>query len=547
VAYALPERELIVVAEPSARLQAAPFAVASLAGADTSQLAAVLTAEEITLEPVFGPDEEALRVRGAAAPSVGTAGLANFYRVRAGDDRLDALAERLVAADHVAAAYVKPALEPATIEAPPRPQALQPPVATPDFSGQQGYLAPAPGGVDAQWASTQAGGRGATIRIVDVEGEWRFTHEDLIQNTGGVLTGNPPGDPGWRNHGTAVIGEIGADDNGFGVVGIAPDAVVRGASIFGNTGSASCIQQAADALNPGDIILLELHRPGPRFAFAPRGDQKGYIAIEWWPDDLAAVQYATGKGVIVVGAAGNGAENLDDVLYDAPAAGFPASWKNPFNPANPSSGAVVVGAGAPPSGNFGPDRSRLDFSNYGARVDAQGWGREVVTTGYGDLQGGADENRWYTQQFSGTSSASPIVVGSLAAIQGMQAAAGRALLTPAQAQNLLRTTGSPQQDGLNGPATERIGNRPDLRQAMAALVPVVTQSGIASQYWDELVSYPAGSTRSLWFFVNNAWRHLDDPNAVIQDMVQRAFLGTGSTVQVWHQGDDVVGLVVSGS
>jgi hypothetical protein len=75
----------------------------------------------------------------------------------------------------------------------------------------------------------------------------------------------------------------------------------------------------------------------------------------------------------------------------------------------------------------------------------------------------------------------------------------------------------------------------------------VTQSGIASQYWDELVSYPAGSTRSLWFFVNNAWRHLDDPNAVIQDMVQRAFLGTGSTVQVWHQGDDVVGLVVSGS
>lgn len=542
-----PERELIVVAEPSARLRAAPYAVASLAGADTSQLSAVLTAEEITLEPVFGPDEETIRARGAAAPAAGTAGLAEFYRVRAGDDRLDALAERLAAAEHVSAAYVKPAAEPASVEAPPRPEVLQPPAATPDFTPLQGYLGPAPGGVDAQWAATQAGGRGATIRIIDVEGEWLFTHEDLLLNAGGVLTGNPPGDLGWRNHGTAVIGEIGADDNGIGVLGIAPDAVVRGASIFGNPGSATCIQQAADTLGPGDIILLELHRPGPRFDFAPRGDQRGYIAIEWWPDDLAAVRYAVGKGVIVVGAAGNGAENLDDALYDTPAAGFPATWQNPFNPANPSSGAVIVGAGAPPSGTFGPDRSRLDFSNYGARVDAQGWGREVVTTGYGDLQDGADENRWYTERFSGTSSASPIVVGSLAAIQGMQAAAGRAKLTPAQAQNLLRTTGSPQQDGLNGPATQRIGNRPDLRQAMAALVPVVTESGIASQYWDELTPYPAGSARSLWFFVNSAWRHLDDPNAVIQDMVQRAFLGSGSTVQVWHQGDVVVGLVVSGT
>ncbi|HEY9335523.1 MAG TPA: hypothetical protein VIQ79_13910, partial [Kribbella sp.] len=77
-----PERELIVVAEPSARLRAARYAVASLAGADISQLSAVLTAEEITLEPVFGPDEETIRARGAAAPAAGTPGLAEFYRVR---------------------------------------------------------------------------------------------------------------------------------------------------------------------------------------------------------------------------------------------------------------------------------------------------------------------------------------------------------------------------------------------------------------------------------------------------------------------------------
>lgn len=548
--YEPSERELIVITESSSRLEAMGTTVTSLAGADTTELAAVLDDEHIALEPLFGPSEEAIRARaGFAAPGADTviAGLADFYRVRADDDRLDALADRLAAAPLVAAAYVKPPAVPAAIAAPVRPAAVQTPAATADFTGGQGYLGPAPAGVDAQWAAGQPGGRGGGVGVVDVEGAWLFTHEDLIHNAGGVLTGTATADLGWRNHGTAVIGEIGADDNGLGVVGIAPDAVVRGASIFGGVGSAAAISQAADALNSGDIILLELHRPGPRFDFEGRDDQRGYIAIEWWPDDLAAVRYAIGKGIIVVGAAGNGAENLDDPIYDTRPAGFPASWQNPFNPANPGSGAVVVGAGAPPSGTFGADRSRLGFSNYGRRLDAQGWGREVTTTGYGNLQNGADETRWYTNSFSGTSSASPIVVGALACIQGMQIAAGRPVLTPAQAVTVLRATGSPQQDGPNGPATQRIGNRPDLREAMAHLVPAVIQSGIASQYWDELQSYPPGDTRSLWLFVNSGWRHLDNPNDIVRDMVQRAFLGAGSDVRVWHQDDVIVGLVVSGS
>ena len=92
------------------------------------------------------------------------------------------------------------------------------------------------------------------------------------------------------------------------------------------------------------------------------------------------------KGIIVVEAAGNGFQNLDDAVSSRRPTGFPASWKNPFNMSNPSSGAVVVGAGAPPpnthGANDGPDRSRLDFSNYGARVDVQGWGREVTSSGY---------------------------------------------------------------------------------------------------------------------------------------------------------------------
>jgi hypothetical protein len=93
-----------------------------------------------------------------------------------------------------------------------------------------------------------------------------------------------------------------------------------------------------------------------------------------------------------------------------------------------------VGAGAPPPGthgrDHGPDRSRLDFSNHGSAVDAQGWGREVTTCGYGDLQGGGDEDRWYSDTFSGTSSASPVVVGTLACVQGILKARQQSPLTP---------------------------------------------------------------------------------------------------------------------
>ena len=72
------------------------------------------------------------------------------------------------------------------------------------------------------------------------------------------------------------------------------------------------------------------------------------------------------------------------------------------------------------------------------------------------------------------------------------------------------------------------------------------QAGIATQYWDECVAFPAGSTASLWLFVDNAWRAHDNPSASTKDMVQRAFLGAGSTVRVWYDGAKVVGLVVSG-
>ncbi|MGD9703751.1 MAG: S8 family peptidase [Acidimicrobiia bacterium] len=470
-------RELIVVTRPDAELRSGAAGVSSAAGFDVTSLDQLLRDEGVVMTPLFGP-EERVRAEVAASMSPGVAEgppLWAFYAVDAPDDRLDALASRLNAQEIVDGAYVKPPSEPPVIVDEQAaalndmtPLAGDAPPATPDFTNRQGYLDAAPGGIDARYAWTLSGGGGAGVRIIDCEWGWRFTHEDLRQNQGGVVAGTGSTD---TNHGTAVLGEISGDRNTLGVTGIAPDAVIS-ASAF-SVASATAIRSAADRLGPGDIILLEIHRGGPNTPSPPQG-QMGYIAIEWWPDDFAAIRYAVNKGIIVVEAAGNGFQNLDDAIYGVRPAGFPTSWTNPFNPNNPSSGAVVVGAGAPPSGNWGTDRSRLDYSNYGARVDAQGWGREVVTTGYGNLQGGTDSDLWYTDTFSGTSSASPIVVGAIACVQGVLRARGRIPLSPSRARELLRASGSPQQDTAGRPASQRIGNRPNLRSLIAAATPQVT-------------------------------------------------------------------------
>ena len=474
------QRELIVVTEAGAGVRSRGESVASALGEDVDPLNEILAANNALMVPLFGSEERveaAVARSGLEAAEAGISPPSTYYRVYAADEKLDEMAEEFLALDSVDGAYVKPGAEPPVrmdaVEEPPAGGVAPP--ATADFTSNQTYLDAAPGGIDARYAWTVSGGKGQGVRIIDIEGAWRFTHEDLLQNQGGVIGGTQSTDIRWRNHGTAVVGVFGGDENGFGITGIAPAANTRAISIFGSgQGSAKAITDAANALSAGDIILIELHRPGPRHSFQSRDDQLGYIAVEWWPEDFAAIVFATSvRGVIVIEAGGNGAENLDDALYNTRPSGFPTSWSNPFNLANPQSGAVIVGAGAPPPGthgrDHGPDRSRLGFSNFGARVDVQGWGREVTSTGYGGLQNGVNEDLWYTDTFSGTSSASPVVVGAVASMQGALKAASKSLLTPASARNILRTTGSPQQDAPGRPATQRIGNRPDLRAAFSKL------------------------------------------------------------------------------
>jgi hypothetical protein len=479
-------RELIVVAAADAGLQVTGDSQAAAENADVDALSKILAAEDVNMRPLFGLSEE--RMRDSAAVASDASGkdvpdLGVYYHVDAPEESLDKLAEKLAKLDVVEAAYVKPPGEPPVVQEVEEQKTLNdmapaleeaPPI-TADFSGRQAYLDAAPAGIDARYAWTLAGGRGAGVKIIDCEWGWRFGHEDLLVNQGGIVGGSGSTDD---NHGTAVLGEYSGDHNGYGVLGICPEATASAVAF--SMPSATAIRMAADKLGPGDIILLEIHRPGPN---ATGAGQFGYIAIEWWPDDFAAIRYAVAKGIVVVEAAGNGQQDLDAAVYNTKPSGFPASWRNPFNPANPSSEAVVVGAGNPPPGTHGRtvnpgwgetyvDRARCGFSNYGSRVDCQGWGFEVTTAGYGDLQGGSNRDLWYTDTFSGTSSASPIVVGALGCIQGVRKAQGSPPLNSAGAIGLLRSTGSPQQAAAGRPASQRIGNRPDLRQAISAATKV---------------------------------------------------------------------------
>jgi len=476
--------EVIVMSKPSADLHASPSGIRGAPNAKTDGLAKLLKSAKCTMEPLFGENEA--RVRASMSASILQAtpdspDPATFYSIKGDIKSTKKLLQDLLNEPSIEAAYLKPGGEPPVYRdaldegegrMAPRGDPDSAPALTPDFTARQIYLNAAPAGIDARFAWTKPGGRGDGLRVIDLEWGWNFSHEDLLVNAGGLLDGSNNSN---THHGTAVMGEIGGDHNTRGVHGISPNARLSAISFIGNS-SAGAIRKAADRLSAGDIILLEIHRAGPRFNFQARDDQAGYIAIEWWPDDFAAILYATSRGILVVEAAGNGAQNLDDPIYSVRPAGFPASWRNPFNRINPQCGAILVGAGAPPPGthgrNHGADRSRLGFSNYAAAVDAQGWGREVTSAGYGDLFNDS-VNQQYTDTFSGTSSASPIVVGALACIQGWLRAAGKPLRTPAQARTLLRTTGSPQQDEPGRPATQRIGNRPNLRTLHANLFPKV--------------------------------------------------------------------------
>jgi subtilisin family serine protease len=328
-----------------------------------------------------------------------------------------------------------------------------------NFEPSQGYLYAPPNGIGAAEIWTLAGAKGRGVTICDIEGNWNRRHEDLPAGIS-LLGGTVIADPGWINHGTAVLGEMVAQPSSKGAVGISHQAtaVVHSAVVNGVFNAAGAISNATAALKAGDVILIELQATGPNGK---------YVAMQYWNDTFSAIMAATAKGITVVEAAGNGDENFGLPIFNGTGL-------------QKDSGAIVVGAGVPPTNHvdfdgfpplasyksLGVPRSRIWFSNYGKIVNVQAWGWHVTSLGYGDAQGGASENVWYTLRFSGTSSASPIVTGSVACLQGRAKAKNGAPLSPAKVRDILVATGTPQRPGPGVPLSQHIGPQPDLAQAM---------------------------------------------------------------------------------
>lgn|GEM_PF-3190471 len=310
---------------------------------------------------------------------------------------------------------------------------------TPPFASKQTYLLDAPRGIGAKSAWNIPGGSGKNVKIIDVETCFNQKHENFDQAF--YIGENPICEK--SNHGTAVWGILAAKDNNKGVVGIAHDAsfgfhgFIEGtyeeSSVTYEHGINYAIQGAIENLHEGDILLIEQQMVGP--------DYKRLTVVEYWPHIYEQLKEATQRGIHCIEAAGNHRSNLDSTSYD-----------RAFDVTKRDSGCVIVGAV-----KNDDKREKWHYSNFGSRIDAAGYGENVVTTGYGDLfDGGAD--RKYTAVFAGTSSAAPMVAGAIALVSSIAKEQG-ILLSPKEMRKALRETGSPQ-----GPRTaiERVGNLPDV-------------------------------------------------------------------------------------
>jgi serine protease len=335
-----------------------------------------------------------------------------------------------------------------------------PPPLPPNYYAWQDYLRPAsdnPSGIDADYAWTKAGGIGTGVTVCDLEYSWNYNHADVTKAVGSQINFNVADPFSNTNHGTAVIGELVSNNNGWGTTGACYGANLKTCGTYYGSPTPSWNVPGAMAvaianLSAGDVILLE-----QQWAYTYSGTD--YIPIEWWlnyannPQTFngvyAAIVNAIANGIHVVEAGGNGGVNMDLL-----------SWFG-------NSGAIIVGAGGVYAGGTYPegDLQRISFTSYGNRFDLQGWGEDVYTTGYGSFYNLEGVNYYYTSTFSGTSSASPIVTAAVVCCVGnwKNNGGGTPPPSPSYIRTLLKNTGTPQIT----PPVGNIGPRPNLRAAFS--------------------------------------------------------------------------------
>ncbi|EJV75318.1 S8 family peptidase [Bacillus thuringiensis] len=314
---------------------------------------------------------------------------------------------------------------------------------------RQGYLEPAPLGINAPYAWSIKGGDGKGTTFVDMEYGWLLSHEDLVNQKIELMSGQNKSE--HHDHGTSVLGIVSAEDNNIGGIGIAPKAKVKVVSQIrdnGNYNTADAILSAVNNMQAGDILLLEAQA-----TYDGYGD-KNYFPVEVKPDIFDAIRMGTNKGIIIIEAGANGGNDLDQFRD--------RNGKQVLNRNSPDfkdSGAIMVGAAS-----ARVPHKRSYFSNYGSRVDVYGWGNAVDTT---DAKPSEFITNLYTSSFAGTSSASPIIAGAAASIQGIAKNNQGRVYTPRQLRDILSDSSTGTKS--NDPTSDKIGVLPDLKAILSKL------------------------------------------------------------------------------
>ncbi|SHG51584.1 S8 family peptidase [Chryseobacterium sp. OV279] len=351
-------------------------------------------------------------------------------------------------------------------------------VATPDLESLQTYLNDNPG-INAKYAWSR-GITGQNIRIRDVEYGFYKTHEMLSnQNSIQLEPGYSPNaglaNNNYRDHGTAVVSILGSVKDNIGLSGAAYSASqIKGYMEWTTVGynRASAVSRSINASQAGDIILYEMQTGGKDGQYCPAE----YDSVIW---DLTKA--ATDSGIIIIAAAGNGNQNLDDPFY--------AAYR-----ARGNSGAIIVGAGSPNT-----THSKLSFSTFGNRVDVQGWGSNVLAAGYGSYQKYDNDNNRTYNYFSGTSSATPVVASAATLIQSYYYQTTGQYLTPSAMKNLLISTGIPQGGTV---VNQKIGPFPNVKNAILQLEGSLKAS-VKAQAPLEIKIYPNPVTSSVAIHSND--------------------------------------------
>jgi len=311
--------------------------------------------------------------------------------------------------------------------------------ATPNYESNQTYLDANPG-VNMRYA-WGLGLSGIGIRIRDVEYGFNKNHEELVDRNTYIASGmtiSTSATPSYTEHGTSVFGIMYADKGTYGISGMAYGAAEM--VLFPEWQQAgysrvTAVTQSVGNSVAGDVIVYEMQA---------YGQGSNYVPAEFDNTVWDLTKVATDAGIIVVEAAANGNQNLDSAYYAA-------------YMARGNSGAIIVGGG---TDNL--LHNRVSYSTYGSRVDVQGWANNVRACGTGDLiMIGGDFNQSYTN-FSGTSSATPIVASCVVVLQSYYYGLTGTYMSPSDMRQLLKNTGIPQGTGVVG----NIGPLPDMQAAI---------------------------------------------------------------------------------